>query len=69
MKLERQLKASKHFQEATDLLLELGLKKDFSNTDELIPKFMSAWKGDESFMHKFLNLVKLAGDKKRALQA
>jgi hypothetical protein len=69
VRLERKLKASKYFQEATDLLLELGLKKDLSNADELVPLFMKAWKGDESFMHEFLNLVELARDKKRALQA
>jgi hypothetical protein len=69
VKLERKLKGSKHFDEATDLLLELGLNKDLSNADELIPKFMSSWKGDMSFMHEFLNLVDLARDKKTAEQA
>jgi hypothetical protein len=51
------------------LLVQLGLKRDFSNVDELIPKFVSSWKGDMSFMHEFLNLVDLARDKKTAEQA
>lgn len=69
VKLERQLKTSNDFEEATALLLELGMKKVLSNVDEVIPKFVSAWKGDESFMHQVLNLAELARDKNRALQA
>lgn len=67
VKLERQLKISEDYEKATDLLFELGIKNDLSNADELIPKFMSSWKGDEGFMHRYLNLVELARDKWRAL--
>lgn len=71
VRLDRELKTSrsKDFDKATHLLVQLGLKRDFSNVDELTPKFISAWKGDEAFMHEFLNLLELARDKKRVLQA
>jgi glutamine synthetase type III len=69
VKLERQLQTSPHFREATDMLLKLGLRKDLSNVDEVVPKFVSVWKGDESFMHQFINLTELAANKKRVLQA
>lgn len=68
VKLERQLQTSPHFREAIDMLFELGLRKDLSNVDEVVPKFVAAWKGDESFMHEIINLTELAANKKRVLQ-
>lgn len=52
-----------YYSEANDLLAGLGLKKDFSNASELIPQFISAWKGPVEFMHEYLSLVELARDK------
>lgn len=55
-----------YFHEANDLLAGLGLKKDFSNADELTPQFMVAWKGDVDFMQEYVTLVELARDKRQA---
>ena len=57
-----------HYHEANDLLAGLGLKKDFSNANELIPQFISAWKGPVEFMHEYLSLVELARDKRETEQ-
>jgi ribosomal protein L44E len=55
-----------YYHEANTLLAGLGLKKDFSNADELIPQFTSAWKGRVEFMHEYVSLVELARDKRQA---
>ena len=65
-KKDEQLKEKPCYHEANDLLAGLGLKKDFSNADELIPKFMAAWKGDVDFMQEYVTLVELARDKRNA---
>jgi hypothetical protein len=51
--------------EANELLAGLGLLKDFSNADELIPQFMVAWKGNVDFMQEYVTLVELARDKRQ----
>lgn len=53
-----------HYHEANDLLAGLGLKKDFSNADELIPKLTKQWKGPAEFLHEYISLVELARDKR-----
>jgi len=55
-----------YFQEANDLLAGLGLKKDFSNADELIPKLRKQWDGGRpsEFIHQYISLVELARDKR-----
>lgn len=53
-----------HYHEANTLLAGLGLKKDFSNADELIPKLTKEWKGPAEFLHEYISLVELARDKR-----
>jgi hypothetical protein len=65
-KKDEQLKEKKpNYHNACELLADLGLKADFSNADELIPQFMSAWKGDVEFMHEYVTLVELTQDKRQ----
>lgn len=74
-KLERYLRRSKRFEEACRLIFDLGLKKDFTNADELIPKFMVLWEADmtslrdTTFFFKFIYLVDLIRDEKIIGQA
>jgi len=53
------------YHNANVLIHSLGLKGDFSNADELIPQFISAWKDDAEFMHEYITLVELARDKRQ----
>lgn len=62
VKLEANVKASVYFREASNLLVQLGMKKDLSNASEVIPRFRVAWKGDMFFLHQIENLVKLTRD-------
>ena len=68
-RLEKQLRTQADaFAEANQLLAELGVKPDLSNTDELIPKFLSAWKGSQEFMHEYISLIEIAEKKKQVEQ-
>lgn len=63
-KKDAELAATPYYHEANDLLAGLGLKKDFSNADELIPKLTKQWKGPAEFLHEYISLVELARDKR-----
>jgi DNA repair exonuclease SbcCD ATPase subunit len=53
-----------HYHTANELLHGLGLKADFSNAEELIPKVTKEWTGPVEFLHEYINLVELARDKR-----
>lgn len=63
---DAQLKEKPCYHEANDLLAGLGLKKDFSNADELVPKFLAVWRGDVDFAEEYVTLVELAAEKRQA---
>jgi hypothetical protein len=64
-KMQKRLKAqSVPYDEADELLAAVGARSDLSNCDEVIPKFMLAWKGSQEFMHEYITLVEVAREKK-----
>jgi hypothetical protein len=53
------------YDEACELLNSVGIKADYSNADEVIPKFIQSWKGSREFIHEYISLAELVRDKKQ----
>jgi uncharacterized coiled-coil DUF342 family protein len=53
------------YDDATVLIGQMGLRKDLSNAQDIIPKFIEAWDGSKSFLQEFLSMIEVAVSEKR----
>jgi hypothetical protein len=57
--------APEAFAKANESLAQLGMKADLSNADQIIPKLVGAWTGEQDFLHEYISLVELSREKRK----